>query len=77
MVLMNTSAGQQWTHRHREQTCGHSGGRRGWDELRKYHGNILCVCVHGKSLQSCPTLCDPVDCSHQSPLSMRFSRQEY
>ena len=20
-------------------------------------------CVHGKSLQSCPTLCDPMDCS--------------
>ena len=28
--------------------------------------------------QSCPTLCDPVDCvAHQSPLSMKFSRQEY
>ena len=21
---------------------------------------LLCVCVHAKSLQSCPTLCDPV-----------------
>ena len=21
--------------RHREQTCGHSGGRRGWDKLRE------------------------------------------
>ena len=27
--------------------------------------------------QSCPTLCDPVDCSPQAPLSMEFSRQEY
>ena len=28
--------------------------------------------------QSCPTLCNPVDCSpHQAPLSMGFSRQEY
>ena len=27
--------------------------------------------------QSCPTLCDPMDCSHQAPLSMDFSRQEY
>ena len=26
------------------------------------------VFVHVKSLQSCPTLCDPVDC--QAPLSM-------
>ena len=29
--------------------------------------------------QSCPTLCDPMDCSPalQTPLSMKFSRQEY
>ena len=26
--------------------------------------------------QSCPTLCDPTDFSHQAPLSMVFSRQE-
>ena len=26
--------------------------------------------------QSCPVLCDPMDCS-QDPLSMKFSRQEY
>ena len=30
-----------------------------------------------KSLQSCLTLCDPMDCSLQAPLSMGFSRQEY
>ena len=23
----------------------------------------LCACVHAKSLQSCPTLCDPRECS--------------
>ena len=28
-----------------------------------------------QSLQSCPTLCDPMDC--QAPLFMGFSRQEY
>ena len=27
--------------------------------------------------QSCPTLCDPNNCSHKIPLSMGFSRQEY
>ena len=27
--------------------------------------------------QLCPTLCDPIDCSHQAPPSMGFSRQEY
>ena len=27
--------------------------------------------------QSCPALCDPMDCSHQALPSMEFSRQEY
>ena len=27
--------------------------------------------------QSCPTLCDPMDCTLQAPLSKGFSRQEY
>ena len=37
----------------------------------------MCVCI--KSLQLCPTLCDPVDCSPpvHIPLSMGFSRQEH
>ena len=30
-----------------------------------------------KSLQSCLTLCDPIDGSQQAPLSLGFSRQEY
>ena len=30
-----------------------------------------------KSLQSCPTLCDPMDCNPPAPLSMGFSKQEY
>ena len=28
-------------------------------------------------LQSCPTLCNPVDVAHHVPLSLGFSRQEY
>ena len=27
--------------------------------------------------QSCPSLCNPMDCSPQAPLSMGFCRQEY
>ena len=30
-----------------------------------------------KSLQSCLTLCNPIDGSHQAPLSLGFSRQEH
>ena len=36
-----------------------------------------CECVHAPSLQSCPILCDPVDCRPPAPLSMGFSRQEH
>ena len=44
-VLMNLSAGQQGKQRHREQTCGRSWGRRGWDESREQHGNIyITIC---------------------------------
>ena len=38
-----------------------------------------CTCntAAAKSLQSCPTLCDPIDGSHQAPPSLGFSRQEH
>ena len=40
--------------------------------------NKASVCVLGKVLQLCPTLCDPMYCvAHQASLSMGFSRQEY
>ena len=35
ILLMNLFARQQWIRRHREQTCGHSRERRGWEELRE------------------------------------------
>ena len=35
---------------------------------------MLC---YAKSLQSCLTLCDPIDGSHQAPPSLGFSRQEH
>ena len=35
------------------------------------------LCTGAKSLQLCPTLCDPVVSTHQAPLFMGFSRQEY
>ena len=38
------------------------------------YDNLLRACMRAKSLQSCPTLCDPMDCSPQAPLSMGFPR---
>ena len=44
--------------------------------IQKFHCfPTMWMCV--KLLQLCPTLCDPIDCSPQAPLSMRFSRQEH
>ena len=37
----------------------------------------ISACVHAKSLQSCPTLCNPMDVAHQVSLSMGFSRKKY
>ena len=36
--------------------------------------SFWCCCSVTKS---CLTLCDPMDCSQQAPLSMGFPRQEY
>ena len=35
------------------------------------------VAAAAKSLQSCPTLCDPRTAAHQAPPSLGFSRQEH
>ena len=38
---MKLFAGQQWRHRHREQTYGHEGGEEEkGDVSREYHGNL-------------------------------------
>ena len=37
----------------------------------------MCVTAAAKLIQLCSTLCDPIDGSHQAPLSLGFSRQEY
>ena len=39
--------------------------------------NINTYTATAKSLQLCLTLCDPMDSSHQAPLSLGFSRQEH
>ena len=39
--------------------------------------NALRVEVEVLVAQSCPTLCDPMDCSCQAPLSMGFVKQKY
>ena len=58
---------ESWSEGHREpSTPLYSASSEDSHRLR------ACVGTH-----SSPALCDPMDCSHQAPLSMVFSRQEY
>ena len=59
------------TKEHQQQRKGHCGSGHNFGEHR------LHTHAHAKSVQSCLTLCDPVNCSSPTPLSMGFSRQEY
>ena len=43
MVLMNLFAGKEWRFRCRQWTCGHSVGRREWEEWRKYCSMDVCT----------------------------------
>ena len=45
--------------------------------LDQYWIPYLPACVCAQLLHSCLTLCNPVDCSPQAPLSGAFSKQEY
>ena len=40
------------------------------------YGRVRWACARSVA-QSCPTLCDPMNCSLPAPLSRGFSRQEY
>ena len=42
---------------------------------RKFTDMKICLCA--KLLQSCPTLCDPMDCSQPGSSVHGFSRREY
>ena len=42
----------------------------GMDALIKCTSTVLCMCVHAQLLESCPTLCDPVDCTVAAPPSL-------
>ena len=63
MILMNLFAEQQWRHRHREQTCGHSGegeGGTNWKSdgetyILPYINQIamgICCRIHGAQIGS-------------------------
>ena len=92
--LGETLLGRQVIHSHCFSTCGSSllttyTGQQ-WSAWRPHtHGetNINCqnyslleIAAAAKLLQSCPTLCDPIDsrppgAAHQAPPSLGFSRQ--
>ena len=48
-----------------------------WSMGSQRVGHDWATAAAAKSLQSCPTLCDPIDAAHQAPPSLGFSRQEH
>ena len=58
MVQTNLFAGQKWRRTCSGWMCGHRGYT--WNELGDWDWRM---CTAAQSLQSCPTLCDPMDCS--------------
>ena len=61
MTQMNLFTKQKQTPRHRKQTYGYQGGKElGRDKLGDWNWHIHTAAA-AKSLQSCLTLCDPMD----------------
>ena len=58
-IPMILQAGQQMRYKHKEQNFELSGRRR-WDYLRE---NSIETYTFSSLVQSCPTLCNPMDCS--------------
>ena len=44
--------------------------------MKRCWTSVVTACMPTKSLQPCPTLCNPMDYSCQASLSMGFSRQD-
>ena len=42
-----------------------------------FFNQLAAATAAAKSLQSCPTLCDPIEAAHQALPSLGFSRQEH
>ena len=55
---------------------GKCGMGRGWNWVC-IHTAAAAAAAAAKSLQSCPTLCDPIDGSPPGSPSLGFSRQEH
>jgi len=45
--------------------------------VKKHSTSLITAAAAAKLLQSCPTLCDPIDGSPSGSPSLGFSRQEY
>ena len=78
----NLYAGQEATVRTRHGTTDWFKMEKEYDKPACCHPAFLAymqsaMLCYAKSLQSCLTVCDPIDGSHQAPPSLRFSRQEH
>ena len=60
MVLMKLSAGQQWRHGHREETCGHRRGRKGREGcVDRNTDTYITICRRDSQWESAVCLREP------------------
>ena len=72
-VAISYSRGSSLT---RDQTCVSFSGRWILSQWANWEAHIALLLL--LSIQSCPTLCDPIDGeAHQAPPSLGFSRQDH
>ena len=80
--LYYTSTTMAW----RERNAGEASGTKSEEGLQHKRKKIKSAECHKLlsrlhvwvlATQSCPTVCNPMDCSRETPLSMGFSRPEY
>ena len=67
MVPMNLSAGQEQTHRRREQTCGHGGGTERTGQTESSHEIYTSPCVKETASGKLPYDTGAQPCALQHP----------
>ena len=80
LKILQARLQQYVNHELPDAQAGFRKGRGTKDPIANIHWIIKkerAAAAAAKSLQSCPTRCDPIDCPHQAPPSLGFSRQEH
>ena len=75
--LLDVQAGFRKGRGTRDQIVNIVGLSKKQQSSRETSAAAAAAAAAAKSLQLCPTLCNPIDAAHQAPLPLGFSRQEH